>query len=90
MQKFSFREQKDMLFPETLNMVFPKDKNGNNLTGEEFIKKMANIVNKWEEKYNMPVPIQEQKFVAWLKQTKNFMDNGMSFEDVLKKTVVFM
>lgn len=87
MQKFSFREQKDLLIPTTKNMVFPKDKNGRNLSGDEFVKKMADIAVAFERKYHEPVPIPNQNFVAWLKQTKNAMDSGEKFEDILRRTV---
>lgn len=89
MQKFSFKQEKDLLIPETKNMVYPKDSKGNVLSGEEFVKKMAIIAKTWEDKFKRPVPIQDQKFVAWLLQTKNSMDNGKSFETILKETVVF-
>lgn len=87
MQKFSFKEQKDLLIPTTKNMVYPKDKNGRNLSGDEFIKKMATIAATFERKFKRPVPIPNQDFVAWLKQTKRLMDEGMKFDDIMSMTV---
>ena len=87
MQKFSFKEQKDLLIPTTKNMVYPKDKNGRNISGDEFIKKMATIATTFERKFKRTVPIPNQDFVAWLKQTKRLMDEGMKFDDIMSMTV---
>lgn len=89
MERFSFKQEKDLLIPNTKNMVFPKDENGREMSGDDFIKKMATIAKTWEDKHKRPVPIPDTKFVAWLKQVKNMMDNGETYEDVLRKTVVF-
>ena len=89
MEKFSFKQDRDLLIPNTKNMVFPKDENGREMSGDDFIRKMATIAKSWETKYQRPVPIPDTKFVAWLKQAKSMMDSGESYEDVLRRTVVF-
>lgn len=88
MQKFTFNRKKDIMIPETNNFSALKDKDGKVLDGDEVIKRFANIAVKYETTYNRPVPIANQKFIAWLKQAKRMLDNGETSEMIFQKTLI--
>lgn len=88
MNKFTFKEQKDLLLPQTGTQVAFKDKDGKPLSGEELLRRMAVAAEKWEQTEHKPVPIPEQKFIAWLKQGKKCLDEGMSSEEYFEKTLI--
>lgn len=88
MQKCSFTERKNVLIPNSpLSRPF-YDADGNELSGDQLIKTMANMAITWEQKYKKPVPIPEQQFIAWLKQASNLLDKGMSSEEIFEKTLI--
>lgn len=88
MKKFTFKQEKDMLIPQTGTQVVFKDKDGKELSGEELLKRMAISASKWEKETGTPVPIPEQKFIEWLKQGKKALDDGMSSEEYFQKTII--
>ena len=88
MMKYSFEEKKDLLIPVNSNFKPPLDSKGNPLSGDDLLKKMANIAIVFQQKKGRPVPINDQKFVAWLKQAKNLMDSGKTSEEVFRSTLV--
>lgn len=90
MQSFSFNRKENILIPEVNNFRPFTDKNGHEVSGDNLLKSMAKIVEKWETKNKIPVPIADQKFVAWIKQAKIMLDSGMSSDEIFKRTLVRM
>lgn len=88
MQKFSFKTQKDLLIPQTRTIIAFKDADGNQLSGDELLKRMGNMCEKWESEVGMPVPIPNQRWIAWLKQAKRELDGGMSSDEYFKKSII--
>lgn len=87
MQKFSFSQKKDVLIPQSDVFRPPLDKDGKPLNGDALLRTMANIATTFEEKNKKPVPIPDQKFVAWLKQAKKLMDEGMTSAEIFSRTL---
>lgn len=88
MRKFSFSEKKNMLIPNSPLLRPFYDKNGKELSGDEMIHIMANICNKWTKKTKVPVPIPEQKFIAWVKQASKMLNEGIKSEEIFKQTII--
>lgn len=87
MQKFTFTEKKDLLIPNNNTFSPPLDANGQPLSGDELIKTFAKIVDKFETDNNRPVPIQDQRFISWLKQAAKLLNEGKSSEEIFKRTI---
>lgn len=87
-EKFTFKEQKDFLIPESPLFRPLLDKNGFPLNGDETLRAMATCAEQWEKKNEIPVPIAQQNFVKWLKQGKKALDGGMTSEEYFKKTII--
>ena len=88
MRKFSFEEHKELLIPTGKNFVPFKDKNGKELDGDKLLLTMNNIIQTWETKYKRPVPIQNQKFIAWVKQAAAMLKQGKSSQEIFSQTLV--
>ena len=88
MQKFSFKENKDVLIPESNNFQNFKDKNGNPIVNDALICKFADIAESYETKNRQPVPIEQQSFILWLKEAAGFIRKGGSSEEFFKRTIV--
>lgn len=88
MHKFSFKEKKDLIFLEGASFRPPLDKNGNVMSGDDFLRALGTIAETWEKKNKMPVPISEQKFVAWTKQAKKMLADGISSDEIFSRTIV--
>ena len=88
MQKYSFTEKKDLLIPNTLMSRPFYDKDGKELSGDELIKVMARIADKWQNDTRRPVPIPEQQFVGWVRQASKLLDEGMSSDEIFRKTLI--
>lgn len=82
-----FSIKKDTLIPETFSNVMFKDKNGNELSGDDFIRMSAKHIKKFEDK-GIPVPVQNQKFVSWLKQADEMLSQGLSSDEIFEKTLI--
>lgn len=88
MKTFTFKEKKDILIPEG-NMFRPiTDKDGKELTGEQIVCKYAALAEKFTKTTGKPVPIQQQGFIAWLKQSAAAIKGGATLETILASTVV--
>lgn len=90
MQSFTFNKRQDVLIPEINNFKPFMDKDGNVITGDRLIRAMAKTIDKWESKNKMPVPIPDQKFIAWVRQASKMLDEGKSSEEIFKQTLVPM
>lgn len=88
MQKFSFKRNQEYILEDGAGFKQFKDENGNPIVGDEMLKKMAQIALTFEKKNGRPVPIQQQQFIAWLKQAKNLMDKGVSSDEIFRKTII--
>lgn len=88
MQKFTFTERKDLLIPNTPMSRPLCDKDGRELSGDDLIRVMADMAEQWQKDTGCPVPIPEQQFVAWVRQASNMLDQGMSSEEIFKKTII--
>lgn len=87
MNKFTFNKKESLLIPNS-GMYKPfKDKNGNELSGDNLIKSLVNVIKAYE-KANKPIPIPDQKFVAWLKQFGKMLNEGVSSEEIMNRTLV--
>lgn len=88
MRKYSFNEKKNLLIPVNANMRPPLDANGRQIGGDELIKQFGKIITKFEEKNNRPVPIEDQTFIAWVKQACKMLDEGKTSDEIFNKTLV--
>jgi len=88
MQSFTFNKKENILIPEVNNFKPLTDKDGKPIVGDKMILGMANVIRKWEEKRKRPVPIPDQKFLAWVLQTAKAISNGESSEEIFQKTLV--
>lgn len=88
MQKFTFSEKKDVLFPNTNTFRPVMDKDGKVLNGDQLLCTMADIADAWTKKNKRPVPIAEQNFVQWLKDGAAFIRGGGKSEDYFSQTLV--
>ncbi len=88
MEKFTFDKRKEVMFPNSAFFDAPKDSKGNELDGDSLIKTMAGIADKWVTKNKCPVPIPDQKFIVWLRQTRDSLNAGKSSEEIFKQTLV--
>lgn len=90
MQSFTFNKRQDVLIPEINNFKPFTDKDGNPVTGDRLIKVFAKTIDKWEKQNKMPVPIPDQKFISWVRQSAKMIDEGKSSEEIFKQTIVPM
>lgn len=86
--KFSSLKKQEFIITDSKAFCPARDANGNVLSGDELIKKMADAAVRWEKTFNRPVPVPDQSFVAWLKQYKTMRDKGENPDDIIQKTVV--
>lgn len=87
MTEFSFKETKNILIPQTDVFRPPLDENGNKLSGDDLLRRMANAADAYEKKNGRPVPV-NPKFVSWVRQAKEMLGKGMTSEQIFAKTIV--
>ena len=87
MQKFSFNKREDLLIPATSFFRPIKDGNDKPLSGENLLKAMEKIADKYETENERPVPIPDQKFLAWIRQYNKMASEGMASEKIFQRTI---
>ena len=86
MTEFSFKQKQDLLIPQTDVFRPPLDEHGNQLSGDDLIRRMCNAADSYEKKTKHAVPV-DPKVVAWLRQAKDMLGKGMTSEQIFAKTI---
>lgn len=78
---------RDLIVTNGAGMRVLRNKRGEALSGEDLIQYFARKIDAAEAK-GTPYPISQQRFCAWVKQTRDSLEKGENLRDIFKKTLV--
>lgn len=84
---FKLKEQKDVIFIDGVSIPI-LDKNGEKMSGKEFVNSSVAAINEYEKVTGTPAPFNSYKFVEWLKGLKDAYARGEDEEKYFKSTLI--
>lgn len=86
--ELQFKETRNnVLIPTNTSPKCFKDKQGNDLSGDDLIRAFCKVIEK-HDKAGKPVRIPDQKFISWLRQAGEMLSQGKTSEEIFQATIV--